>query len=90
MTAITLSRKTMTPMLPFNFHFDFDAASQAASDARMADRELCGRHVGHLSHLGRQLRQAGRPRQVDQLHCVHCRSCTPCCLSRTPPVPCSS
>jgi hypothetical protein len=34
----------MTPMLPFEF--DFDAASQAASDSRMADRELCQRYLG--------------------------------------------
>lgn len=44
MTAATLSRDTMTPTLPFDF--DFSAASQAASDARMADRELCKRYLG--------------------------------------------
>jgi hypothetical protein len=44
MTTATLSHATMTPTLPFDF--DFTAASQAASDARMADRELCGRYLG--------------------------------------------
>lgn len=44
MTAITLTRETMTPMLPFEF--DAAAAAKAASDARMADRELCGRYLG--------------------------------------------
>ena len=44
MTTATLSHATMTPMLPFDF--DFNAASKAASDARMADRELCGRYLG--------------------------------------------
>lgn len=55
MTATTLSPIYTTPTLPFDF--DFDAASQAASDARiaalkaesdarMADRELCKRYLG--------------------------------------------
>lgn len=44
MTTATLSHDILTPMLPFDF--DFSAASKAASDARMADRELCGRYLG--------------------------------------------
>lgn len=44
MTALTLTRETLTPTLPFDF--DFAAASQAASDTRMADRELCQRYLG--------------------------------------------
>jgi hypothetical protein len=44
MTTATLSHATMTPMLPFEF--DAVAAAKAASDARMADRELCGRYLG--------------------------------------------
>ncbi|MCB5281109.1 hypothetical protein [Arthrobacter sp. ES1] len=43
MTTATLSHATMTPMLPFDF--DAAAATKAASDARMADRELCGRYL---------------------------------------------
>jgi hypothetical protein len=50
MTATTLTRETMTPALPFDF--DFAAASQAASEQRIADlqktadRELCQRYLG--------------------------------------------
>lgn len=50
MTTATLSHDTMTPTLPFDF--DFDAATKAASEQRMADlrresdRELCGRYLG--------------------------------------------
>lgn len=44
MTATTLSPIYLTPMLPFEF--DAAAAAKAASDARMADRELCGRYLG--------------------------------------------
>jgi hypothetical protein len=50
MTTATLSHNTMTQTLPFDF--DFAAASQAASEQRIADlqknadRELCQRYLG--------------------------------------------
>jgi hypothetical protein len=43
----------MTPTLPFDF--DFDAASKAASDARMADRELCRNYLASWAgNFGRE------------------------------------
>ena len=59
MTATTLSRNTMTPTLPFDF--DFDAASQASSDARMADRELCRNYLGNWAdNFGREAKPRTR------------------------------
>lgn len=44
MSVATLTRETMTPMLPFDF--DGHAAAVKVEKARKADRQLCQRYLG--------------------------------------------